>query len=59
MEYKYLRVHVSATQIAINDLAKEGWMIHTFSRNLNADLVDVLLQRPRDTPSITCPCGRR
>ena len=47
MEYKYLRVGVFATQDTINMYAQEGWTVHTFFRNHNADLVDILLHRDK------------
>lgn len=46
--YTYLQVEKSKVEENLILYSSAGWRVHTFFRNLNATIVDILLEREVD-----------
>lgn len=45
MEYDYVKVYVADVNTTLAAMVKRGWRVHTFNRNPNASVVDILFER--------------
>lgn len=50
MEYDYVRVMASEANLELANRAADGWLVHTFNRNHNSAVVDILFEREAPEP---------
>lgn len=44
-EYDYARIPTDTVRDVVNTMAQRGWTVHTFNRNSNASVIDILFER--------------
>lgn len=47
-DYRYVQCHLSEIDKTLSTYAQAGYRVHTFNRNPNASVVDILLEREMD-----------
>ncbi len=45
MEYQYVRVYADKVNETLVSMVVQGWRVHTFNRNPDSSVVDILFER--------------